>query len=207
MKQRNQKTVLPNGRSRTLAPTQSTRNRAGEKIRFLAVTGLIAGLYTALTLVLAPLSFGPVQCRVAEALTILAAYTPAAIPGLTVGCILSNVVGLSMGANVAGALDILLGPLATGLAAWLTYHLRGARVWGLPLWSSIPPVITNALIVGTELAVVLVPDLTVYGWLGWVASVAAGQIIACMGGGLLLAQTLQKTGFATRLERNDYTFR
>ena len=207
MKQRNQKTVLPNGRSRTPAPTQFTRNRAGEKIRFLAVTGLIAGLYTALTLVLAPLSFGPVQCRVAEALTILAAYTPAAIPGLTVGCILSNVVGLSMGANVAGALDILLGPLATGLAAWLTYHLRGARVWGLPLWSSIPPVITNALIVGTELAVVLVPDLTVYGWLGWVASVAAGQIIACMGGGLLLAQTLQKTGFATRLERNDYTFR
>lgn len=178
-----------------------------QRIRFLTVTGLIAGLYTALTLVLAPLSFGPVQCRVAEVLTILAAYTPAAIPGLTVGCVISNVVGLSMGANVAGALDILLGPLATGVAAWLTYILRRYRVKGLPLWSTIPPVITNALIVGTELAVVLIPDLDLYGWLGWVGSVAAGQIIACMGGGLLLASLLQKTGFVTQLERNNYTFR
>ena len=178
-----------------------------QRIRFLTVTGLVAGLYTALTLVLAPLSFGPIQCRVAEALTILAAYTPAAIPGLTVGCVLSNVVGLSMGANVAGALDILLGPIATGAAAWLSYRLRGRRVKGIPFWSAIPPVITNALIVGTELAAVLVPDLTVYGWLGWVGSVAAGQVIACVGGGLLLAGMLQKTGFDRRLEQNNYTFR
>ena len=183
------------------------KQTASQRIRFLTVTGLIAGLYAALTLVLAPLSFGPVQCRVAEALTILAAYTPAAIPGLTIGCVISNVVGLSMGANVAGALDILLGTLATGVAAWMSYGLRRFRVKGLPLWSAIPPVITNALIVGTELAVVLVPDLTVYGWLGWVASVGAGQIIACIGGGLLLAGMLQKTGFDRRLEQNNYTFR
>ena len=58
------------------------KQTTSQHVRFLAVTGLIAGLYAALTLVLAPLSFGPVQCRVAEALTILAAYTPAAIPGL-----------------------------------------------------------------------------------------------------------------------------
>lgn len=178
-----------------------------QRIRFLTVTGLVAGLYTALTLVLAPLSFGPIQCRMAEALTILAAYTPAAIPGLTVGCVISNVVGLSMGANVAGALDILLGSIATGAAAWLSYRLRGLRVKGIPFWSAIPPVITNALIVGTELAAVLVPDLTVYGWLGWVGSVAAGQVIACVGGGLLLAGMLQKTGFDRRLEQNNYTFR
>ena len=183
------------------------KNTTSRRIRFLTVTGLIAGLYAALTLVLAPLSFGPVQCRVAEMLTILAVYTPAAIPGLTLGCVISNVVGLSMGANVAGALDILLGTLATGIAAWLTYLLRRYRLKGLPVLSSIPPVLTNALIVGTELAVVLVPDLTVYGWLGWVASVGAGQIIACMGGGLVLAHMLQKTGFAAQLERGDYTFR
>ena len=183
------------------------KQTTSQRIRFLAVTGLIAGLYTALTLVLAPISFGPVQCRVSEALTILAAYTPAAIPGLTIGCVISNVVGLTMGANVAGALDILLGTLATGIAAWLTYRLRHFRIKGLPFWASIPPVITNALIVGTELAVVLNPDLTVYGWLGWVGSVGAGQVIACMGGGLLLAGLLQKSGLATQLERNDYTFR
>ena len=183
------------------------KQTTSQHVRFLAVTGLIAGLYAALTLVLAPLSFGPVQCRVAEALTILAAYTPAAIPGLTIGCVISNLVGLTMGANVAGALDILLGTLATGIAAWLSYVLRRYRFKGLPVLSSLPPVITNALIVGTELALVLVPDLTVYGWLGWVGSVGAGQVIACMGGGLLLAGLMQKTGFSRQLEQNNYTFR
>ena len=87
-----------------------------EKIRFLTVTGVIAGLYTALTLVLAPLSFGIVQCRVSEALTILAVYHPAGVAGLTVGCALSNLIGLTMGANVAGALDILVGTFATASA-------------------------------------------------------------------------------------------
>lgn len=182
------------------------RNKS-DRMRLLAVTGLIGGLYGALTLVLAPLSFGPVQCRAAEMLTILAAYTPAAIPGLTLGCVLSNLVGLSMGANVAGVLDVVLGPLATGLAAALTYVLRRYRVGGLPLWSTLPPVVLNALIVGTELALVLTPDLTLVGWLTWVASVAAGQLIACVGGGLLLAGMLQKTGFDRRLEQNNYTFR
>lgn len=207
MKEKNKKTNAFQGRSRMPAPTNSNQNRASNKIRYLTETGLIAGLYAALTLVLAPLSFGGVQCRASEMLTILAAYTPAAIPGLTVGCIISNVVGLSMGANVAGALDILLGTLATGVAAWLSYLLRRYRVGGLPLWSTIPPVVTNALIVGTELALVITPDLTLYGWLVWVGSVGLGQMIACMGGGLLLAGMLQKTGFATQLERNDYTFR
>ena len=101
-----------------------------EKIRFLTVTGIIAGLYAALTVGLAPLSFGLVQCRVAEMLTVLAVYTPAAVPGLTVGCILSNLIGLAMGANIAGALDVVLGTLATGLAAWLSYLLRRQRLGG-----------------------------------------------------------------------------
>ncbi|MBR5525143.1 MAG: QueT transporter family protein, partial [Clostridia bacterium] len=91
-----------------------------EKSRFVTVTGIVAGLYAALTVGLAPLSFGLVQCRAAELLTVLAVYTPAAVPGLTVGCVISNLIGLAMGANIAGALDVVLGPLATGLAAWLS---------------------------------------------------------------------------------------
>ena len=177
-----------------------------QRIRFITVTGLIAGLYTALTLVLAPLSFGPVQCRVAEALTILAAYTPAAIPGLTVGCVISNVVGLSMGANVAGALDILLGTLATGIAAWLSYRLRGVRIKGLPFWSAIPPVVTNALIIGAELTVVLGPR-NLPTLLMWMGSVGLGQLIACVGGGLLLAAAFRKSGLDSRLEQNSFTNR
>ena len=181
------------------------KNAHSNPVRRLAVAGLIAGLYTALTVALAPLSFGLVQCRVAEALTVLAVYSPTAVTGLTVGCALSNLIGLSMGANVAGALDILLGTVATGLAAWLTYLLRRHRLLGLPVLSTIPPVILNALIVGTELAVVTVPDLTVGGWLFWCGSVALGQIIACMGGGLVLAKTIEKTGFHRYLTQNNYT--
>ena len=96
-------------------------------IRETVTAALIAAMYTALTVAVAPLSYGLVQCRVSEALTVLAAFTPAAVPGLTVGCFLSNLIGLSTGANIAGALDLLLGPLATGLAALLSYRLRRYR--------------------------------------------------------------------------------
>ena len=89
-------------------------------IRIMTTIGLIAALYTALTMCLTPIAFGPVQCRLSEALTVLAAFTPTAIPGLVLGCAISNLIGIGMGANIAGALDVLLGPLATGLAAWLS---------------------------------------------------------------------------------------
>ncbi len=160
-------------------------------VRYLTQTALIAALYTALTMVLAPFAFGPVQCRVGEALTLLAAFTPTAIPGLTVGCMLSNLLGLATGANVAGALDVLLGPLATGLAAWLSYRWRGVTVGGLPVLSALPPVLFNALIVGGELTLVS-PQPTVAMWLTQMALVGAGQAIACFGGGLLVAKTISK---------------
>lgn len=175
-------------------------------LRFLTVTGVIAALYTALTLMLAPLSFGIVQCRLSEALTILAAYHPAGVAGLTLGCAISNLVGLSMGANVAGPLDILLGTFATGAAAWLSYRLRGIRLGGLPVLSTLPPVVLNALIIGTELTFVLGPVNTPT-WLMWMGSVGLGQIIACIGGGLILAYAFKKSGFAAQLERNSFTNR
>ena len=182
------------------------QSKASEKIRFLTLTGVIAGLYTALTLLLAPFSFGIVQCRVSEALTILAAYHPAAVAGLTVGCALSNFVGLAMGANTAGALDILLGTLATGLAAWLSYRLRHIRWGGLPVLSAIPPVLFNALIIGSELTVVLGPR-NLPTLLMWMGSVGLGQLIACVGGGLLLAAAFRKSGLDSRLEQNSFTNR
>ena len=174
------------------------QSRNSEKIRFLTLAGVVAGLYTALTLVLAPFSFGIVQCRVSEALTILAAYHPAAVAGLTLGCAISNLVGLTMGANTAGALDILLGTLATGLAAWASYGLRNVRFSGLPVLSTIPPVLFNALIIGSELTFVLGP-VTLPTWLMWCGSVGLGQIIACVGGGLLLAFAFQKGGIEKHL--------
>lgn len=172
--------------------------KKGNSVEHMTWVGVIAGLYAALTVGLAPVSFGLVQCRVAEALTVLAAFTPAAVPGLTIGCFLANLVGLSMGANVAGALDLLLGPLATGLAAGISYVWRHHRVKGLPLLSTLPPVALNALIVGGELALVA-PQFSAQVLATQVALVGVGQLVACVGGGLLVAKGLQATGLAERL--------
>lgn len=156
----------------------------------LAKAGVIAALYTALTVLVYPLSFGGMQVRVAEILTVLPVYMPSAVPGLTVGCFLSNLIGLSMGANPAGAWDLLFGTAATGLAAWATFALRRIRFRGLPLIATLPPVVFNALIVGTEL-------YGVYGGLPWWAHVlwvALGQFLACTVGGSVLAAALNRYG-------------
>ena len=166
-----------------------------KSVLFLTQSGIVAALYVALTTLLQPIGFGSVQCRVAEVLTIMPVYLPASIPGLAVGCFLSNLVGLSTGANPAGVLDLLLGTAATALAAVLTYALRGARLGKLPLAATIPPVVINAVVVGAELYVVYggLPLLT------HIALVGAGQAVACIGGGLLLALALENSGAARRL--------
>lgn len=167
-------------------------------LRRLAEAGLIAAMYAALSLVLPLASFGIVQCRLAEALTILAAFTPAAIPGLAVGCFITNLVGLGMGVNPAGAWDLLWGPLATLSAAWLTWRLRSLRIARLPLLSTLPPVIINAVVVGTELTLVS-PQATWQVWGIQMASVGIGQAAACIAGGLILYAALDRSGAAARL--------
>ena len=167
-------------------------------VRALAQAGLIAAMYTALTVVTAPLSFGAIQCRPAEALTVLAVFTPTAIPGLTVGCVLANLIGIGMGANVAGALDLICGTLATGVAAWLGYAARNRRVRGLPLLAVAVPVVFNAAVVGTELTL-LSPTPTIGVWCWQAALVAAGELVACVGGGLALFRVLTATGWDRRL--------
>ena len=176
------------------------QSQNGDKIRYLVVTGVIAGLYTTLTLVLAPISYGMVQCRLSEALTVLAAYTPAAIPGLTIGCVFANLLGGSQ------PLDIVVGSFATFLAAWLSYRLRNIRFGGLPILSTIPPVVCNAVIIGVEMTLLMGPRTftTLFLWMGWVG---LGQLVACVGGGLLLAYSFKKTGFAAQLEQNSFTNR
>lgn len=104
----------------------------------IVLSGLIAAIYTTLTLILQPLGYGPIQFRLAEALTVFPAILPASIPGLTIGCFLANWLG---GFGVA---DMVFGTLATLLAGICTYLLRN-KSWLFPL----PPVIFNGLIVGT----------------------------------------------------------
>lgn len=113
-------------------------------LRSLCLSALVAAVYAALTLLFQPISFGATQFRISEALTLLPALFPQAVPGLTLGCFLANLLG------GYGPWDMLVGTLATLAAALLTRRLR-RRVW----LAALPPVVCNALMVGAMLACVL----------------------------------------------------
>ena len=104
---------------------------------FLVQAALIAAVYVVLTLVFAPFSYGEIQVRISEALTILPFFTPAAIPGLFVGCILANLLGGAI------PLDIAFGSIATLIGAVFTYKLRNSNKWLAP----VPPIVANAVLV------------------------------------------------------------
>ncbi len=130
--------------------------------RFIAHAAVIAAVYAALTMLIAPLSYGPVQIRFSEALTILPAFTPAAIPGLFIGCLVANM-------YTGNIIDIVFGSLTTLVAAFLSFKLR-KKQWLVPL----PPVLLNAWVVGYYLTLQ-------FGGLTWMnmLTVGAGQLIAC----------------------------
>ena len=108
--------------------------------RSLCISAIIAALYAALTMLLAPISYGSIQCRVSEAMTLLPMVLTQAIPGLFVGCLIANL--------YTGMLtDIIFGSLATLLAAIGTYLLRRK-----PIRAAACPVISNGVIVGLVLA-------------------------------------------------------
>ncbi|MDR2493505.1 MAG: QueT transporter family protein [Coriobacteriales bacterium] len=123
--------------------------------RYVAHAGMIAAVYAALTILtitlLQGLAFGPVQLRLSEAACVLALLTPAAVPGLTIGCVLANLFGIALtGSGALGLLDVAFGSLATLLGAWWAWRAR-ARV-GVAL---LGPVVANALIVPAYLPVIL----------------------------------------------------
>ena len=107
-----------------------------KNITFLTQAAMIAAIYVVLTYVFAPFSFGEIQVRIAEALTILPLFTPAAIPGLFAGCLIGNIFG--------GAIlpDIVFGSIATLLGAFGTYQLKNHA-----LLAPLPPILANTIIV------------------------------------------------------------
>lgn len=126
-----------------------------ERTGFVARAGMIAALYTAATLItmflLQGLAWGPVQFRISEALTVLAVFTPAAIPGLTVGCIISNLIASVInGTGALGLLDVVFGSLATCLGALWCYRFRER-----PAIALLGPVVANAFIVPAYLPILL----------------------------------------------------
>ena len=108
-----------------------------DKVLFITQAALIAAIYVVLCVVFAPISYGPIQTRVAEALVVLPYFTPAAVPGLFIGCLIANIYGGGI------ILDVVCGSIATLIGACGTYLLRHRSRY----LASVPPVIANALII------------------------------------------------------------
>ena len=146
---------------------------------FLAYGAAIAAIYVALTMAFQPISFGPVQFRISEALCILPFFTPAAIPGLFVGCLIGNILG--------GAIlpDIVFGSIATLIGAFFTWKLREQK----PVVATFPPIISN---------IIIVPFVLRYGY-GvtlpipfMMLTVGIGEVISCTVLGLIVYGALKK---------------
>ena len=149
-----------------------------QNTRTLVRAALIAALYTVLTLLLQPLSYGEVQIRFSEALTLLPILLPEAVPALAVGCLLANILG---GCTI---FDIVFGTLATLLAALCTRRLRD-RFW----LAALMPVLFNGVIVGAVVHYCYAP---VFPLPLSMLSVAAGEAVACLVVGPLLVRVMQR---------------
>mgnify|MGYP000935037421 CR=1 FL=1 len=165
--------------------------------RQISYSAIIAVLYAAVTLLFAPISYGALQFRISEGLMLLAAFTPAAVPGLYLGCVIANLLG------GFGIIDILFGGLATLLAAYCTYKIsqktagmrnRILKVFLLPL----PTIIFNGLIVGGYLPFVITdPGIGDAGLAAVIAvsvlSVSMGEAVVTYAVGLPLYYAIKRT--------------
>lgn len=146
---------------------------------WLLRNALLAAIYAALTLGLAPFSYGPVQVRVSECLTLLAFCSRKWIAGLTAGCFLANL------GSPFGLPDMVLGTLATFLGIWPMHRLKS------PLLASLCPVISNGVVIGAELDVLaaLPPDLSLGAAMIYIG---AGEFLSVTVLGTLLLKMILK---------------
>jgi len=132
------------------------------KLNYIIRVAMIAAIYVVLNIIFAPISYGPIQARIAEALVVLPFIDPSAIIGLFLGCILANVYG------GLGMVDIIGGSLCTLVAAYLTYKMKNPKL------APLPPVLINAF--GVSIYLHLLFDLPY--WIT-VLYIGIGEVIAC----------------------------
>ena len=150
------------------------------KIRSIAISAVVASLYVVLTYLtnLLGLASGAIQIRFSEMLTILPVFTPAAIPGLFVGCVIANLL------TGCALWDVVFGSLATLVGAIGTYLLRKR-----PLLATIPPILANAIIVPFVLILVYALEGTYFYFF---TTVLLGEVISCGVLGTVLSKSLGK---------------
>lgn len=163
------------------------------KPRFLARAAIIAALYAVLThmqnIILPNSASMAVQCRLSEALCVLAFFTPAAIPGLTAGCLIFNITFAA-----ALPLDWLVGSLATLMATAAMWATRNVRIHSYPLIGMLMPALTNAILVGWELTLYIGGGFALNAFY-----VALGELIVMLTAGTALLRVLEQRGLAKRL--------
>ncbi len=167
--------------------------KRNEKTLFLVEAALIAALYVALNyaqeLLIPSSTSGMVQIRLSEVLTVLAVFMPSAIPGLGIGCLLSNLITVGV-----MPLDTLLGTGATLLAGIFAYALRNIKAFKVPFLSMLMPVILNGVIIGLELELFYIEgDFELVGFFGEFGLVAAGEFVACVVLGIPFYLMLKRT--------------
>lgn len=155
---------------------------------YCSQAAVIAAVYACTTFIAAAagISYGPIQFRFSEALTVLALFTPAAVPGLTIGCLLGNL------ASPYGIADILLGTLATLLAAVATRATRRIMPLGIPVLAPVFSTLFNSVLIGLEIALFLPDGVS---WAGFALSafqVGAGELAVCCLLGLPLYYIIKK---------------
>jgi len=164
-----------------------------KETRQIVYAALIAALYVVLTHlqnILFPNSASmAIQFRASEALCVLAFFTPAAIPGLTIGCLLFNLTAI-----VALPLDFLVGTVATLLATWGMWLSRNIQVRRLPILGLLMPAVTNAVLVGWELTAYIGGGF----WINALC-VAIGEVAVLLTLGALLYMALKSRGLDKRL--------
>ena len=166
-----------------------------KKTSRIAVGGVIAALYVVLTyaqeMIFPNSTSMAVQFRMSEALTMLCLFTPHAIPGLTIGCLLANVVSLG-----ALPVDMIMGTFATFLATLCIYKTRNIQFKGMPLLSAAMPAIFNGIIIGLEIEIFFIEGpFNFVSFLTQAGLVALGELVVCYTLGILLAKTLKNKNF------------
>jgi uncharacterized membrane protein len=159
--------------------------KSASLIRQTAFAGIIAAMYIALTQVFIGTSFGLLQFRAAEALTLLPFLFPAAIPGLFAGCFISNFLFGGL-----GPVDWIFGSLATLAAAVITSRCKNRWL------SALPPIVINAVVVGVYLSLMF--ENAAYIPFG-ILTVGIGQVAVCCGLGVPLVFALEKSGLSKKL--------
>ncbi len=164
-------------------------NKRQKQITLLIHGALIAAIYAAATYAISAIAYGPVQFRISEALTVFSVFTPAAVPGLTIGCILSNI------SSPYGVWDIIFGSGATLLAAVSARALRRITFKGIPVLSILMPVVFNALIVGAEITFFFPSDggASLSAFAVSALQIGLGELAVCLLGGIPLYIAISKT--------------